>query len=144
MKVLVFILFALIFFVTPALTQSLIKQGFWHASINRPDEKQIVFNLHFAIEKSKTVLYIINAGESMRVPDVKIADDSIFINMPVFELGFRAKIISKDSIKGVWQRASIAKQIEIPFTATAKNPQRFTPVNGNPAQKRKRQMGNQF
>ena len=54
--------------------------------------------------------------------------------MPVFESGFRAKIISKDSIKGVWQRASIAKQIEIPFTATAKNPQRFTPVNGNPAQ----------
>jgi thiol-disulfide isomerase/thioredoxin len=137
MKVLVFILFALIFFVTPGITQSLIKQGLWHASINRPDGKQIVFNLRSAIEKSKTVLYIVNASESMRVPDVKIARDSIFINMPVFESGFKAKIISKDSISGVWHRASIAKRIEIPFTATAKNPQRFVPVNGNATQNAK-------
>ena len=120
--------------VIPVFSQSVIKQGLWRASINRPDGKEIHFNLRASVEKGKTILYLINSDESMRIPGVRITGDSIFINMPVFESGFKARIISKDSINGVWQRASVARQIEIPFTATAKNPQRFVAVNGDPTQ----------
>lgn len=115
--------------------QQSIQQGLWHASINRPDGKQIAFNLRSSVENGKIVLYLINAGESMRIPNVHISADSIFINMPVFESGFKARIVSKDSINGVWQRASVAKQIQIPFTATARNSRRFIAANGDATQK---------
>jgi thiol-disulfide isomerase/thioredoxin len=136
MKVQLIVLSFILNFVS-VYSRSTINQGLWHASINRPDGKQIVFNLRSIIEKGKPVLYIINATESMRVPDVHIKGDSIFFNMPVFESVFKARILSKDSISGVWQRASVARQIEIPFTATAKNPQRFLPVNGSASQQAK-------
>ncbi|MFT4155646.1 MAG: TlpA family protein disulfide reductase, partial [Parafilimonas sp.] len=111
-----------------------IVEGMWKASINRPDGKRIHFNLRAATEDGKMVLYLINADESMRIPDVDIKSDSIFIDMPVFESAFRAKIIARDSINGMWQRASVNKPIVIPFTATAKNPLRFESVYGKPTQ----------
>lgn len=106
----------------------------WHASIHRPDGKQIVFNIASTEEDGTPVVYILNAEERMRVPNVVITQDSVFITMPVFESGFKAKIISADSINGVWIRASVGKNIVLPFTATTNNPTRFTAINGDAKQ----------
>lgn len=111
--------------------QSIISIGLWRAAIIRPDGKEIVFNLRSAEENQKTIFYLDNASEAMKIKDVQFKDDSVIINMPVFESGFRAKIISKDSLNGVWIRASIGKNIILPFTATAKQPARFIPLYGN-------------
>ncbi|MDE1190732.1 MAG: TlpA disulfide reductase family protein [Arachidicoccus sp.] len=111
--------------------QHALKNTSWRAAIIRPDGKQIFFNLHTATEKNKTVFYLDNASESIKISDVSFNDDSVIINMPVFESGFRAKIISPDSLNGSWIRASIGKNIVLPFTATTKNAARFPTKYGN-------------
>ncbi|AYD46748.1 MAG TPA: TlpA disulfide reductase family protein [Arachidicoccus soli] len=103
----------------------------WRAIIHRPDGKQIVFNIASTEENGAPVIYILNAKERMRVPNVILTQDSIFIKMPVFESGFKAKIISADSINGVWTRASVGKNIVLPFTATSNDAIRFPAKYGN-------------
>lgn len=110
--------------------QGIISKGFWRAAVIRPDGKEIVFNLRSDEENRKTIFYLDNASEAMKIKEVQIKSDSIIIDMPVFESGFRAKIISKDSLSGVWIRASIGKNIVLPFTAGAKQPARFVPPYG--------------
>lgn len=111
--------------------QSSISKGLWRAAIIRPDGKEIVFSLRAAEQSHKIIFYLDNASEAMKINDVQFKEDSIIINMPVFESGFRAKIISKDSLDGVWIRASIGKNIILPFTASAAYPARFTAKYGN-------------
>lgn len=115
------------------LAQSHIQSAFWRANIERPDGNGIIFNLRTAEEAGHLVFYVVNGAEEMRVPDVQIKGDSILIAMPVFESGFRLKVVRPDSLSGVWQRASSAHDIQIPFTATAKYPDRFIANQGKPS-----------
>lgn len=110
-----------------------ISQSMWRAVIHRPDGEGIVFNLRSAVEKGHLVLYVVNGGEQMRVPDVELKGDSLIVDMPVFESGFRFKVINKDSLSGVWHRASTAQQIVLPLTASARFPRRFVSNEGAPA-----------
>lgn len=111
---------------------SQISQSMWRAVIHRPDGEGIVFNLRSVVENDRLVLYVVNGGEQMRVPDVEVKGDSLLVDMPVFESGFRLKIINKDSLSGVWQRASTSQQIIIPVTVSAQHPVRFSPTQGAP------------
>jgi len=111
-----------------------LKEGSWRASLLREDGNKIIFNLDIQQQKGKTILYVINGEEKMLVNDVSIVKDSLFINMPVFESSFRLKIISKDSLAGVWIKRGPAKDLIMPFTATSKEQYRFEPINGNALQ----------
>lgn len=126
------ILLATVLMVLLAQAQSPVRTSSWRAAIHRPDGNEIVFNLRTATEGNKLVFYVVNGSEEMRVPDVEVNGDSILIQMPVFESGFRLKVVSPDSLSGVWQRASSAGDITIPFTATAKYPARFIASLGAP------------
>lgn len=112
------------------LGQAQINTSSWRAVIHRPDGEGIVFNLRSAVENGKLVLYVVNGDEQMRVPDVVIKEDSLIVDMPVFESGFRFKIINKDSLSGVWQRASTSQEIVLPLTASAEHAVRFPPAQG--------------
>lgn len=111
-----------------------LKDGNWRASLLREDGNKIIFNLSIEQQKGKTILYILNGEEKMLVNDVKIVKDSLFINMPVFESSFKLKIISQDSIAGVWIKRGPTKDNIMPFTATTKEAYRFSPVNGDASQ----------
>lgn len=111
-----------------------INQSMWRAVIHRPDGEGIVFNLRSAVEDGKLVFYVVNGDEQMRVPDVVAKGDSLIVGMPVFESGFRFKIINKDSLNGVWQRASTSQEIVLPLTASAQHAVRFNPSLGTPKQ----------
>ncbi|SEA41350.1 Thiol-disulfide isomerase or thioredoxin [Arachidicoccus rhizosphaerae] len=104
----------------------------WRAVIHRPDGNGIVFNLRTAIEHDSLIFYVVNGKEQMRVPAVAQKGDSLLIDMPVFESGFKFKVINKDSLSGIWHRASVSKEIVLPLTASARNPERFLPVHGAP------------
>lgn len=117
-----------------AIAQTSLQHGNWRASILREDGNPIVFNLDVQQQKGKTVLYVVNGLEKMRVDDVTIVKDSLFINMPVFESSFKLKIISADSIAGTWIKRGATKDLNMPFTASAKQNYRFFPVNGNATQ----------
>ncbi|WP_158800088.1 TlpA disulfide reductase family protein [Pedobacter sp. L105] len=111
-----------------------LQQGNWRAALLREDGQKIIFNIDIQQQKGKTVWYVVNGEEKMLVNDLTVVKDSLFINMPVFESSFRVKIISKDSLAGVWIKRGPTKDNVMPFSATTKEQYRFSPVNGDASQ----------
>lgn len=107
-----------------------VKTGLWRALLHRDDGKDIVFNYEFSWNKNKPVIYVLNAGERMRVTDIILGGDSVFVQMPFFESSFRARIYSKDSISGNWIKATATKSVVLPFTASSRNTVRFVAAKG--------------
>ncbi len=64
----------------------------WRVELERKDGKQVVFQLERKQEQGKTVLYVINAAERIKITDVKTARDSMFFTMPAFESSFRVML----------------------------------------------------
>jgi peroxiredoxin len=117
-----------------AAAEPILQPGNWRAALQREDGNHIIFNLDVQQQKGKTVFYVVNGLERMLVKDVKTVKDSLFIDMPVFESSFKVKIISKDSLSGTWIKKGAVTDLEMPFTASAKQQYRFDAVNGNAAQ----------
>jgi len=111
--------------------QSTLKNGTWRATILREDGNQIVFNLDVDQKKGKTIFYVVNGAEKMKVDDVRFVKDSLFVNMPVFESSFKLKVVAQDSIAGTWIKRGTTQDQTMPFTASANQPYRFAAVNGD-------------
>jgi peroxiredoxin len=101
----------------------------WMASIHRPDSNDIVFTFTTHVQNNKTELYIKNATEILKVDNVRFVDDSVFIEMPVFESRFRAKVIN-GTWQGVWIKGTSAQDQVLPFTANPAS-RRFEIIDGD-------------
>jgi thiol-disulfide isomerase/thioredoxin len=102
-----------------------LKAGYWRATIDRPDGKQIVFNFESKVSAGKSVIYVINAGERLLVDSIEIRGDSVIIEMPFFESGFRAKVNADGNLQGIWVK-NYGKLIQtLPFNAEYNVKQRF-------------------
>ncbi len=100
------------------------QQGWWGAKLHRTDGNIITFHFEWKKEKGKTVWYLYNATEKIKVDNITEQGDSIFIQMPVFESQFRISYSNK-KITGFWiKRGSVKTQV-IPFSAEPGN-KRFT------------------
>ena len=99
------------------LSVSVSAQNIWRAQLIREDGHVIVFNFEVTTINQKPVIYIINAAERIKVDKIKRTRDSIFIQMPVFESQFKAKIISNKKWEGVWIKGGAVKDAVIPFVA---------------------------
>jgi thiol-disulfide isomerase/thioredoxin len=91
--------------------------GAWFGNLLREDGKQIRFHFDLKTENQKTVMYIINAAEKIRVDKIRFSADSVWIDMPVFESYFRAKRISNQRWEGSWTSAGSAQWSVMPFVA---------------------------
>jgi peroxiredoxin len=100
----------------------------WQAVIHRTDGNNIIFNFEEQQKNNKTILYILNAGERLRVDSVRFTSDSVFIKMPLFESSFKAKITGK-KWNGLWTRGTSGAEQVMPFTAE-KNNERFELKDG--------------
>ena len=101
------------------------QQGWWGAKLHRSDGNNIAFTFEWKNEKGKTVWYIRNATERIRVSNINIEGDSLFVGMPVFESQFRLKKTDKN-LNGVWIKNGSVKMQVIPFSASFGG-KRFTP-----------------
>lgn len=99
---------------------TILSTGKWHASLLRADDRYIPFEFEVKTEGKNTAIYIVNGTERLKTEPMMDHKDSVIIKMPVFESYFKVKIISKDSINGVWIRGAENKDIIIPFTASSK------------------------
>jgi len=111
--------------------QSTLKNGTWRATLLREDGNEIVFNLDVNQKKGKTVFYIVNGAEKMKVDDIRFMKDSIFVDMPVFESSFKLKVVAEDSLSGTWTKRGTSADQTMPFFASAKQNYRFLAVNGD-------------
>lgn len=92
----------------------------WRAVIHRKDSNDIVFNFQEQKKNNKTVVYVINAGERLRVDSVRFSGDSVFIKMPVFESSFKAKL-TNDKLNGIWTKGTSGAEQVMPFSAEKSN-----------------------
>lgn len=99
--------------------QTSLKQGKWHASLQRQDGHQIPFELDIERRNGKANCYVVNGTERMQTENMVMANDSVVIRMPVFESWFKAKVVSADTLHGVWVQGGAAQNVIIPFVATA-------------------------
>lgn len=74
----------------------------WKAYLVRQDSNRVTFTLKSAIENGKTILYVQNAEEKIRITDVRVAKDSVHFSMPAFESSFKTKRNPDGSLQGVW------------------------------------------
>jgi len=99
-----------------SLAQSSNLSGWWRAELHREDGHIIVFNFEWKEEHGKTVWYIRNAAERLKVSDITASGDSLFVQMPVFESQFRIKRTGR-SLDGVWVKGGSVKTQVISFSA---------------------------
>ncbi len=97
--------------------QNPLPQGAWSGHLLREDGNIISFHFDIKTEKGKTLLYIINANEKIKVDKVKNTKDSVVFEMPVFESVFRVKKINDRKWEGTWTKAGSKKMQIMPFTA---------------------------
>ncbi|MES2330286.1 MAG: TlpA disulfide reductase family protein [Bacteroidota bacterium] len=97
--------------------QTPLQQGAWFGNLVREDGKLIRFHFDIKTENNKTVLYLVNAADRLRVDQIRYTKDSVFIEMPVFESGFKAKRVSAQYWKGVWIKAGSKGPQVMPFIA---------------------------
>ncbi|MFZ4860707.1 peroxiredoxin family protein [Sphingobacterium sp. Mn56C] len=96
-----------------------LKTGRWNASILRADGVAIPFEFFVDKEAEKTVLYVVNGEERIKTPDIVQVNDSLLIQMPVFESAFRVKLQGNNRLSGVWIKGGADKDLQMPFEATA-------------------------
>ena len=108
--------FALLLFISTAGTSQKIKTSYWQASIHRPDGNDIPFSFKLEEQNKKTVLYIINDAEKIKVDNIIFTKDSVFIKMPVFESSFKARITNGEW-EGLWTKGTAANDQVLPFSA---------------------------
>jgi thiol-disulfide isomerase/thioredoxin len=107
-------------------SQIIPQQSIWQAKLLRKDSNAIVFNFQWQQINNKSVLYVINGAERMKVDKITFSnEDSIIIQMPVFESQFRAKMISSTKLEGVWIKSGAKQNQIMPFTAIANTSARF-------------------
>lgn len=105
--------------------QGVLRNGTWRASIERPDGNQIVFNFETKDSAGKKIMYVINAGERLLVDSIETSADSVFIQLPFFESGFKAKVLANGNLEGIWIKKYGTRVQTLPFKAVYNVKQRF-------------------
>jgi thiol-disulfide isomerase/thioredoxin len=102
-----------------------VKPGIWRGVLQRPDGYQIVFNFIAEKKNGSLQLQVINGDERLLVDSVSQKGDSLFIQMPFFASGFRARIKSDGNLEGVYIKRYAEKNQVIPFFAEYGNNARY-------------------
>ncbi len=89
MKKIPWLLCLLTAFAATAFPNPALPTGWWRASLLRKDGNTIDFNVSMQYKKGKPVWYIRNASEKIEVTAIEQKQDSILVQMPLFESEFR-------------------------------------------------------
>ncbi len=104
----------------------------WRAYLVRQDSNLVVFNMTTSTENGKTILYVLNAGEKIKVTAVSVTKDSVNFSMPVFESSFKSKRKPDGSLEGVWIKGTGGAYQYWPFFALPDQSLRFIKNAGKP------------
>jgi thiol-disulfide isomerase/thioredoxin len=122
---LIFIVTGLFITATATAQTTVLRSGWYRASIVREDGAEIIFNAEVQLKNGKQVMYIRNAAERLLVDDIKLKGDSVNIEMPFFESFFRLQIQKDGNLGGKWFKAGSLKLLEFPVEFVYGNKERF-------------------
>src|ERR1700722_10299129 len=115
-----------LFFLTinAAFAQSKLPTGTWRGVITNTSGHDLPFNFEVSDTAGHQQIAIMNGAERLKVTDVKVIGDSVFIHMPLFDSEFKLKLVG-NNLQGNWIKHSADKQYLLPFKATANTTYRF-------------------
>lgn len=103
-----------------------VRAGSWRATLKTDSGTEIPFNFIVADSGARKVIYIVNAGERLKVDEVTIKNDSVTIRLPLFDSEIRAEI-DASGLKGKWIRHLPSKDVAMDFNAEYGTAWRFFP-----------------
>lgn len=102
-----------------------LQAGSWQGKLLREDGNHIIFNFEVTVNGDSLQWVITNGDERIVVSDITLKEDSILVQMPVFESFFKLKKEGNGLLKGIWTKAATTGFIDMPFEATANTDYRF-------------------
>ena len=102
----------------------------YRAFLQREDGNHIAFNFDLKEEGEKKVMYILNASEKIKVENIILKKDSVFIDMPLFEAKFFIGVQKDGSWKGNFVKGTRTKDQTIPFVAFPNQSYRYEATDG--------------
>jgi thiol-disulfide isomerase/thioredoxin len=121
-KTLLILLFSMLF--GTAFGQTVLKTGIWRGVLKTASGNDLPFNFEVSDTAGKQQLAIINGDERFKVTDIRVAGDSIFIPMPLFDSEFRLKLTG-DNLSGKWVKHLGTQDVAMDFTAVPGQSYRF-------------------
>ena len=114
---------------TVAQPTNAIQKG-WRIALQRKDGKEIIFQLEKNMVQGKTSLVVVNAGEKIKLTDVKSIGDSLFFTMPAFEANFRVKVLANGNMTGTFIKSTSGGVQYWSLFGRANDPIRFKATQG--------------
>lgn len=93
-----------------------LQEGIWRAAVVTNSGMEIPFNFEVKNDSSAVYLEIINGENRLKVNEVTVSGDSVFILMPFFDSEFRA-VRRGDSLTGSWIKHLAGRDAIMPFKA---------------------------
>lgn len=106
--------------------------GWWRASLQRQDGLTIDFNIKIDYKNGRPTWFLRNATELLRITGIQQKQDSVWVQMPVFESEFRLKIVNKRSLQGLWIKGTAASSQVMPVVFSYNEPQRYPQAKAKP------------
>ncbi len=102
----------------------------YRVSMLREDGNEIVFTMTTTSINGQYKWVIRNADERITVDSIIKKDDSLFVEMPLFDSRMRLHVSAGGTMTGTWTRAITAGYAVMPVTATPGISYRFQPLKG--------------
>lgn len=93
-----------------------IPAGLWQGHLQLNDTTDLPFRFEVRYEGIYSIVFH-NVDERIVTNEIRIAGDSVFIQMPVFDSEFKIILTKEDAMKGVWINHMRKSQNVIPFEA---------------------------
>jgi thiol-disulfide isomerase/thioredoxin len=123
---------AVLMFFTSANAQSdQLGKNHWRIALIRKDSVEVPFMMERNEENGRIVLYVINAAERIRIPDVRLVGDSMFFSLPTFESSFKLRILGNGNLSGTYIKGTSGATQYWKLFGLANVEGRFDPVNGD-------------
>ncbi len=118
------IILVLILLFPTAYAQSVLKTGIWRGVTKTATGVEIPFNFELSDVAGHSQIAVMNGVERIKVTDITLKGDSVFIRMPLFDSGFKLKLIAGNLV-GKWIKNLGDKYVAMDFKATPNTIWRF-------------------
>lgn len=104
-------------------------EGMWKMEMTLAEGKTLPFEFDLKEENGTLLIQIFNAEEVIEVDEIEQRNDSLFIQLPIFESVFKLKITGDSALTGVWINYYKGSNYKIPVSATFGKTTRFSNLN---------------
>lgn len=118
-------IFFILFLILNQMTQAQITTGVWRAELETPGGP-LPFNFEISLTTNGYAFALHNGDELLSTAEVTVDDNTLYVNLPVFNSSINAEISSDyNNLSGWFHDYSRGSKYAIPFTAKAGESYRF-------------------